>query len=73
MILLIYLLLIHIDLSDMPLLEGDEEVEEGKQLTILTPDKLLTRLPISLAQTKTRNNSYKLRNKTRQILISLSA
>ena len=73
MILLIYLLLIHIDLSDMSLLEGDEEVEERKQLTILTPDKLLTRLPISLAQTKARNNSYKLRNETRQILISLSA
>ena len=37
----------------MPLLEGDEEeVKEGKWLKILTPNKLLTRLPIILAQIK---------------------
>ena len=35
------------DLSDMPPLEGDkEEVKEGKGLKLLTPNKLLTRLPI---------------------------
>ena len=46
----------------MPPLEGDEEVEEGKLLKILTPKKLLTRFPILLAKTKTRNNSLKLKS-----------
>ena len=31
-------------------------------LKILTPNKLLTRLPISLAQVKAGNSSYKLKN-----------
>ena len=39
-------------------LEGDEEkVKEGKRLQILTPNKLLIRLPVLLAQIKARNNS----------------
>ena len=45
----------------MPLLEGTEEVKEGKGLKILTPDKLLTRLLILLAQIKAGKNSYKLK------------
>ena len=58
-----------VDLSDMPPLEGDEEeLKEGKRLKILTPNKLLTRLPILLAQIKAGNNSYKLKNEIRQIL-----
>ena len=37
----------------MPPLEGDEEeVKDRKWLKILTPNKLLTRLPIILAQIK---------------------
>ena len=41
------------NLCDMPLLEGDEEVvKEGKGVKILTPNKLLNRLPILLAQIK---------------------
>ena len=43
-------------------LEGDEEVKEGKGLEVLTPNKVLTRLPILLTQIKARNNSYKLKN-----------
>ena len=40
-------------LPDMPPLEGDEEeVKEGTGLKSLTPNKLLTRLPILLAQIK---------------------
>ena len=40
-------------LPDMPPLEGDEEeVKEGTGLKILTPNKLVTRLPILLAQIK---------------------
>ena len=58
-----------VDLSDMSPLEGDEEEEkEGKGLKILIPNKLLTRLPILLAQTKAGNNSCKFKNEIRQIL-----
>ena len=52
-----------VDLSDMPPLEGDEEeVKEGIGLKISTPNKLLNRLPILLAQIKAGNNSCKLKN-----------
>ena len=45
----------------MPPLEGDEkEVKERKGLKVLPPNKLLTRVPILLAQIKAGNNSYKL-------------
>ena len=56
----------------MPPLEGDEEEgKEGKVLKILTPNKVLTRLPILLAQIKSGNNSYKLKNEIRNILYLL--
>ena len=42
-----------------------------KGLKILTPNQMLSRLPISLAQLKAGNNSEKLKNKIRQILYSL--
>ena len=52
----------------MPPLEGDEEkVKEGKQFKILTPNKLLARLPILLLQIKARNNSKKKWNQTNTI------
>ena len=61
-----------VDLSDMPALEGDgEEVQEGKGLKILTPNKLLTRLPILLAQIKAGITSNKLKKEIRQILYLL--
>ena len=60
------------DVPLMPPLEGDEEeVKHGKGLKILMPNKLLTRLPILLAQVKAGNNSYKLKNEIRQILYLL--
>ena len=43
----------------------------GTGLEILTSNKLLTRLPILLAQIKARNNSYNLKNEFRQILYLL--
>ena len=56
----------------MPPLEGDKEEEkEGKGLKILTPNILLTRLAILLAQIKAENNSYNLKNEIRQILYLL--
>ena len=53
------------DPSDMPPLEDDEEVKEGKGL------KNLTRLPMLLAQIKAENNSDKLKKELRQILYLL--
>ena len=58
------------DLSDMPLPEGDE-VEVRKRIKILTPNMLLTGLPILLAQIKSGKNSYKLKSEIRQILFLL--
>ena len=53
-------------------LEGDEEeVKEGQELNKVIPNKSLTRLPISLAQVKAGNSSYKLKNEIRQILYFL--
>ena len=47
------------------------DAKEGKGLQILTPDQMLSRLPITLAQLKAGNNSEKLKNKVRQLLYSL--
>ena len=57
-------------------LEIEEEAanriqKQGKGLKILTPQQMLTRLPISLAQLQARNNSQKLKNEIRQLLYSL--
>ena len=40
-------------------------------LKILTPEQMLSRLPISLAQLKAGNNSQELENEIRQLLYSL--
>ena len=45
--------------------------QQGERLKILTPNQMLSRLPITLAQLKAGNNSEKLKNKIRQILYSL--
>ena len=56
----------------MPKLEGDESAEQsGQGLKILTPDQMLSRLPITLAQLKVGNNSQKHINEIRQLLCSL--
>ena len=47
------------------------EEQEGKGLKILTPNQMLQRLPIALAQVKAGNNSESLLNKIRQIVYSL--
>ena len=60
-----------VDLSDILPLEGDEEVKEGKGSEVLTPNKLLSRIPILLAQIKSANNSHKLKIEIRQILYLL--
>ena len=45
--------------------------ESGQGLKILTPNQMLSRLPISLVQLKAGNNSEKRKNEIRQILYSL--
>ena len=45
--------------------------QSGKGLKILTPNQMLGRLPIALAQLKAGNNSEKLKNEIRQLLYSL--
>ena len=48
-----------------------ESATEGKCLRILTPNQMLSRLPITLVQLKAGNNSEKLKNEIRQLLYSL--
>ena len=58
--------------TDMPDLECEESSEqEGQGLKILTPNQMLSRQPITLAQLKRGNNSERLRNETRPLLYSL--
>ena len=45
--------------------------QQGLGLKILTPNQMLSRLPITLAQLKAGNNSEKLKNEIRQLLYSL--
>ena len=57
----------------MPVLESEEFVEQRrnqklKGLKILTPEQMVSRSPISLAQLQSRNNSKKLKNEIRQLL-----
>ena len=45
--------------------------QEGQGLKILTPQQMLSRLLISLAQLEAGNNSEKVKNEIRQLLYSL--
>ena len=45
--------------------------QEGTGIKILTPNQMLKRLPIALAQVKAGNNSESLLNEIRQIVYSL--
>ena len=49
----------------------NERKQRGQGLKILTPNQMLSRLPIALAQLKAGNNSEKLKNEIRQLLYSL--
>ena len=52
------------------ILEFNKQNQSGEGLKILTPNQMLSRLPIVLAQLKAGNNSEKLKNETRQLLYS---
>ena len=49
----------------------NKQNHQGHGLKVLTPDQMLSRLPISLAQLKAGNNSQKLKNEIMQLLHSL--
>ena len=53
------------------ILELNSEKQLGLGLKILTPNQMLSRLPITLAQLKAGNNSEKLKNEIRKLLYSL--
>ena len=53
------------------ILKFNKQNQQGKSLKILTPNQMLSRLPITLAQLKAGNNSEKLKNEIRQLLYSL--
>ena len=59
----------------MPELKTEESAEQrkqqGQEVKILTPQQMLSRLPISLAQLQAGNNSHKLKNEIKQLLYSL--
>ena len=52
------------------ILDFDKQ-QQGQDLKILTPNKMLSRLPIALAQLNAGNNSEKFKNDIRQLLHSL--
>ena len=53
------------------ILKFNNQVQQGQGLKILSPNQMLSRLPISLAQVEAGNNSEKLKNEIRQLLYSL--
>ena len=52
------------------ILDFNKKIQK-QRVKILTPNQMLSRLPISLAQLKAGNNSEKLKNEIRQLLYSL--
>ena len=53
------------------ILNFNEQNRQGNGLKLLTPNQMLSRLPISLGQLNPGNNSKKLKNEIRQLLYSL--
>ena len=53
------------------ILEFNKQNQQGQGLKILTPNQMLSRLPITLAQLKAGNNSEKLQNEISQLFYTL--
>ena len=53
------------------ILAFNKKIQSGQGLKILTPDQMLSSLPITLAQLKARNHSEKRKNEIRQLSYSL--
>ena len=56
-----------VDIVEM-ILEFNKQNQEGQGLKIITPDQMLSGVPITLAQLKAENNSEELKNEIRQLL-----
>ena len=52
------------------ILKFNQQKQEGQGIKILSPNQMLSRLSISLAQLQAGNNSEKLKNEIRQLLYS---
>ena len=50
------------------IIEFNKQKQLGLGLKILTPNQMLSRLPVTLAQLNAGNNSEKLKNEIRQLL-----
>ena len=53
------------------ILKFNEQNQQGQGSKILTPNQMLSRLPIALAKLQAGNNSNKLKNEIKQLLYSL--
>ena len=53
------------------IIKFNKQNQQGKGIKILTPNQMLSRLSISLAQLQAGNHSEKLKNEIRQLLYSL--
>ena len=60
-----------VNIVEMILDFNKQNQQMGQGLKILTPNEMLSRLPITLAQLKAGNNSDKLKSEIRQLLYSL--
>ena len=60
-----------LNIPDLKSEESATERQQGQGLKILTPEQMITRLPILLAQLKAGNDSQKLKNEIRQLLYHL--
>ena len=60
-----------LNIPDLKSEESAAERQQGQELKTLTPQQMITRLPILLAQLKAGNNSQKLKNKIRQLFYHL--
>ena len=52
------------------IIDFNKKIQTGKGVKILTPDEMLSRLAITLAQSNAENNSENLKNEIKQLLYS---
>ena len=60
-----------VEIAEKILKFNKQNQQKGQGIKILTPNQMLNRLPIALAQLQAENNSNKLKNEIRQLLYSL--
>ena len=58
-----------VDIAELIIYFNNDD-QQGQGLKILTPNQMLSRLPLTLAQLKSEDNTEKLKNEIRQLLYS---